>query len=628
MTYDYLNKKVELRELSWQPDVNRDVFVDGVQDALLYIRFRDTVNSSPPPNNIITNTRVGGSFHLSENDILTWNSTGGTRSLIYSDATKLRVGLDVNDTSNNSSLPNSYDPLNRSLYVSFSPPEDVTDSSYAYIPIHGLWNGNNHGSQQGGTFMILSFPEFYSEQTKLDCANDPSLNQYSIITNTKFNSNGVTSIIGTNVSSVYSYLYFYHGPQTTFSNSSKKEGISIYRDIPIFTIDDANAAIDDAALDISAAETDYTNALSAAAAAAADGRGAEYEILLAYAAVLKEISHNNKVTLIATNQQLNVVNRDSELKDANEAVELKETNINYERVRFNPNLDVFIAQGKRASLLRNQINVAKLYEEFILLSLLVDVKSSETELIKRKIDYNHTVNYYGNIYFGGENQSSYDLSTNAYPNAVKAETDAVSDSVNAKKNYIKTFKEFVQETQEEGDIFISTESPLTRTDNNQIVKRDQIKINASRLTQGTESNADDDTGIVLDDCPQSFALDNIRYLKTRETGDEVVIPNTIGRTRSQMTSFDDTFYNEYKMRRKAEVLSYLNSSNENQKTRYASLSRLRNGINNSKLQFLRDGKKCETPQVKTIRKKATRSGIRGDRTLLFLDRNVKYIDKL
>ena len=195
--------------------------------------------------------------------------------------------------------------------------------------------------------------------------------------------------------------------------------------------------------------------------------------------------------------------------------------------------------------------------------------------------------------------------------------------VGQEEKYLKSYVDYIQTKDQDTLRYVSSEASSYYT--NQYNSSD-ITHNKG-ISSGEYSNQDNVVSEITE-CTQSLALDNIRYLKTRETGDEVVIANTIGRTRSQMTSFDDTFYNEYKMRRKAEVLSYLNSSNENQKTQYASLSRLRNGINNSKLQSLRDGKECENPQVKTIRKKGTRSGIRGDRTLLFLDRNVKYIDKL
>lgn len=137
-----------------------------------------------------------------------------------------------------------------------------------------------------------------------------------------------------------------------------------------------------------------------------------------------------------------------------------------------------------------------------------------------------------------------------------------------------------------------------------------------------------ETDMLTDPSATLLALQRLRVLKTRETGDDVVDPDTSGRRRVEQINFDNTSYEQYKMRRKAQVLSYSGTSTENKKTQFSSLSRLRKGVNNARLQSLQESKVCDEESVKTKIKKGTNSGIRGDGTLLFFDNSVKYIEKL
>lgn len=143
-----------------------------------------------------------------------------------------------------------------------------------------------------------------------------------------------------------------------------------------------------------------------------------------------------------------------------------------------------------------------------------------------------------------------------------------------------------------------------------------------------ETLAANETDMLTDPNASLLSLQRLRILKTRETGDDIVNPDTTGRRRVEQINFDGTSYEQYKMRRKAKVLSYSGTSIENKKTQFSTLSRVRRGVNNSRLQNLQETKVCDENSVKTKINKAINSGIRGDGTLLFLDNSVKYIEKL
>lgn len=138
----------------------------------------------------------------------------------------------------------------------------------------------------------------------------------------------------------------------------------------------------------------------------------------------------------------------------------------------------------------------------------------------------------------------------------------------------------------------------------------------------------DETTMLTDPSSSILALQNLRYLKTRETGNKKMTPNTSGRRRIQPIDFESVSYDQYRMRRKAEVLLHSNNVNENKKTQYAALTQTRRGVTNSKLTELQANSDCNDESVKIKVNKGYHSGIRCDGTLLFLDKSVNYYSKL
>ena len=132
-----------------------------------------------------------------------------------------------------------------------------------------------------------------------------------------------------------------------------------------------------------------------------------------------------------------------------------------------------------------------------------------------------------------------------------------------------------------------------------------------------------DGQMLTDPSASIVALQRLRVLKTRETGDEIVTPETTGRAEIPMLDYNETSYEEYKMRRKAEILKYKKHITINKKTRFSALASSRRGqISN----VLATSATCENDVIRV--KKASNSGVKGDNTLLFLDSNVTYIDQL
>ena len=137
-----------------------------------------------------------------------------------------------------------------------------------------------------------------------------------------------------------------------------------------------------------------------------------------------------------------------------------------------------------------------------------------------------------------------------------------------------------------------------------------------------DENATDDR-VLTDPSASVVALQKLRVLKTRETGDEIVTPDTTGRAVIKMLDYNEISYEEYKMRRKAEILKYKKNTTINKRTQFSALASSRRGqISNVPA----TSATCEDDVIRV--KKATNSGIKGDNSLLFLNSNVSYIDKL
>jgi hypothetical protein len=133
-----------------------------------------------------------------------------------------------------------------------------------------------------------------------------------------------------------------------------------------------------------------------------------------------------------------------------------------------------------------------------------------------------------------------------------------------------------------------------------------------------------DDSMLTDPSASIIALQNLRILKTRETGEEQIIPNTTGRTRTTMIDFtqNNSSYEDQKMRRKVEVLKYKKNVNETKKTHFSALASRRGKYSKSA-----DTQDTCSKNVER-RKVASKSGIKGDRTILVFNPNVQYIDKL
>jgi len=138
-----------------------------------------------------------------------------------------------------------------------------------------------------------------------------------------------------------------------------------------------------------------------------------------------------------------------------------------------------------------------------------------------------------------------------------------------------------------------------------------------------DANASVDEAMLTDPSASIIALQGLRILKTRETGDEVVVPDTIGRAENPMTNFNETSYEQYRMRRKAEVLKYNKNSTITKRTHYSALTSSRRGkLSNTSVV----SSTCESDIIRV--KPAINSGVKGDNSLLFYDQNVTFIEKL
>lgn len=126
------------------------------------------------------------------------------------------------------------------------------------------------------------------------------------------------------------------------------------------------------------------------------------------------------------------------------------------------------------------------------------------------------------------------------------------------------------------------------------------------------------------------ALQRMRILKTRETGEQQQIPNIIGRSNGTNIDFENSLftYEELKMRRKATILQNQNKNFNNKKQEYAKSVK---GLNQryssrTRLKQLVESNKCQDqpPAVKL----AINSGIKNDKTPLILNKNVPFYSQI
>ena len=129
--------------------------------------------------------------------------------------------------------------------------------------------------------------------------------------------------------------------------------------------------------------------------------------------------------------------------------------------------------------------------------------------------------------------------------------------------------------------------------------------------------------MLTDPSASIIALQKLRFLKTRETGNMVVTPDTTGRTNISMINYNEISYEEYKMKRKAEILKYTKNTSTNKKTQFSALASSRRGqITN----IVNRETNCGSDIMRV--KKGINSGIKGDGSLLYDNPNVAFIEKL
>ena len=148
----------------------------------------------------------------------------------------------------------------------------------------------------------------------------------------------------------------------------------------------------------------------------------------------------------------------------------------------------------------------------------------------------------------------------------------------------------------------------------------------------TTLNYTEDGKWLTDPTAPRDALQMLRYLKVRETGDDIVIPNIDGRETGKNIDFSLYSYNTLKMRRKAEVLQYNKKEfqTQNKKQLYSQLSNSRKtkykSMTNARIKQLKTSLNCEN--ISTIKNPSTNSGVRNGRTQLFLNTSVPYYEQI
>jgi len=123
-----------------------------------------------------------------------------------------------------------------------------------------------------------------------------------------------------------------------------------------------------------------------------------------------------------------------------------------------------------------------------------------------------------------------------------------------------------------------------------------------------------------------LALQRLRFLKERETGNNIVTPNTVGRDRGNNIVFggNNYKYHDYVMRRKADVLKSYNKHYESKRANYAYFSKSGKSkykhMTNSRIKDLKASKHCLNQP--SLKKPATNAGVFGGSTLLYIDKRV------
>ena len=148
----------------------------------------------------------------------------------------------------------------------------------------------------------------------------------------------------------------------------------------------------------------------------------------------------------------------------------------------------------------------------------------------------------------------------------------------------------------------------------------------------TTFNYTDDGKWLTDPTAPRDALQRLRFLKVKETGDQIVIPDIIGRDTGQNIDFTLYSYDTLKMQRKATILQYnkKESQSQNKKQLYSQLAKTTKtkykSMTNNRINALIESQNCENTTI--IQKKSTNSGVKNGKTLLFLTKNVPYYSSI
>lgn len=152
--------------------------------------------------------------------------------------------------------------------------------------------------------------------------------------------------------------------------------------------------------------------------------------------------------------------------------------------------------------------------------------------------------------------------------------------------------------------------------------------NAFLATQSEIELAGENTSLTDPEAPRE-ALQRLRILKTRETGDIAQVPNTMGRTSGNNVDFNAYTYFDLSMRRKAEVLRKPNMTTESSKAKYSRIIQgqsLYRNMSQSRLKTLYENATCENQNV--IIKKSTGAGIKNGKDLLIYNPSIPYFPSL
>lgn len=134
---------------------------------------------------------------------------------------------------------------------------------------------------------------------------------------------------------------------------------------------------------------------------------------------------------------------------------------------------------------------------------------------------------------------------------------------------------------------------------------------------------------LVDPTEPQTSLQRLRVLKDRDMGDQVVTPVIEGRSNGVQVPYggSNPTYEEYKLRRKAEVLKSKNEERTSANRKYAYATKF-GKVSNSRIKALRASQNCSVNNFKFRQKPAINSGVHGDNTILYLNPNVSFFPNL